>query len=146
MHSKKGPWHGPFRLTFKALQGLTPFSLPLLSRAQKGKKKYLFKNISLKITVHKVATGKLLPRRTGGGRVASPAAGRRPHLPAQVTQSGVTGRQSRSPRSGSTARPGLRRLISNGQFPQSVAPPPPSTPPDFFLPRSLSTSCCVLAQ
>lgn len=36
MHSKKGPWHGPFCLTFKALQGLTSFFLPLLSRVQKG--------------------------------------------------------------------------------------------------------------
>lgn len=108
-----------------------------LTRAGKGKKKSLFKNTNLKTTAQEVAPGELLPiEGAGGGRAASPRSRSAPTPPG--ASDSVRRRpcpavpQPRRPRSSrSTARPGPHRLISNGQFVQSVAPPP--TSPLFFF-------------
>lgn len=97
------------------------------------------------MTRHEMATGELLPRRSGRRSRGESPQRRRPHLRARVTRSGVPGLQPRV-EIGSTAHRRPRRLISNGQFVQSVAPSPFPPPPSLFLPRSPSTSCCVLAQ
>lgn len=133
--------------------GRTPVSASSLSKARTGKTTHFFQNRSLNRTAHEVTAGELLPRRKRrrwrgespqlvGGRTSG-RTGLRAASPA---------RQPRSPRSGCTARPACAALYLTVNSRNLSLPTPRNSPPRFvlcfffFLPRSLSTNCCVLAQ
>ena len=140
---------GPFHLTFKALPGrLSPF---LSKQRPEGEKEIPFQKYKPQNHCSGGGPWRTPTYRRSARRV--PAAARRPHLRARVTRSG--GVPAPQPRSlGALSPPAPRPAPGRTALYLTVnscnlsLPLPP--PPAFFffphLPRSPSTSCCVLAQ